>query len=167
MPKSFDPALASAPPETDVVRAVYEGLTDTNPKTLETISAIAINWASTNDNKIWTFKLRRDAEWSNGEKITANDFVRSWIRLKEMGEKVAHYKLLSNIVGMQSAEKKTTTLNDAENLDLFPKNNLDQDFPQVFQKPNTNSNTAQNKPASQMFPPNNRKPKKKTTRKKS
>ena len=143
MPKSFDPALASAPPETDVVRAVYEGLTDTNPKTLETISAIAINWASTDDKKIWTFKLRRDAEWSNGEKITANDFVRSWMRLKEMGEKVAHYKLLSNIVGMQSAEKKTTTLKDAENLDLFPKNNLNQDFPQVFQKPNTNSNTAQ------------------------
>ncbi|MEP7038326.1 MAG: peptide ABC transporter substrate-binding protein, partial [Acidobacteriota bacterium] len=143
MPKSFDPALASAPPETDVVRAVYEGLTDTNPKTLKTISAVAIDWASTDDNKIWTFKLRRDADWSNGEKITANDFVRSWLRLKEMGEKVAHYKLLGNIVGMQSAEKKTATLKDAENLDLFPKNTLNQDFPQVFQKQNTNSNTAQ------------------------
>ncbi len=143
MPKSFDPALASAPPETDVVRAVYEGLTDTNPKTLKTISAIAIDWASTDDNKIWTFKLRRDAEWSNGERVTANDFVRSWLRLKEMGEKVAHYKLLSNIVGMQSAENKTATFKDAENLDLFPKNTSNQDFPEVFQKHNTNSNTAQ------------------------
>ena len=114
MPKSFDPALASAPPETDVVRAIYEGLTDTNPKTLETIPAIAVNWASSEDNKIWTFKLRRDAKWSNGEQVTAEDFVRSWKRLKEMGDKVSHYKLLNNIVGMQIAEKKKTS--DSKNL---------------------------------------------------
>src|SRR3712207_2197451 len=34
MPKSFDPATASAPPETDIVRAIYDGLTDTDAKTL-------------------------------------------------------------------------------------------------------------------------------------
>lgn len=141
MPKSFDPALAAAPPETDVVRAVYEGLTDTNPKTLETVSATAVNWASTDDLKIWTFKLRRDAEWSNGERITANDFVRSWKRLQQMGDRVAHYKLLDNIVGMRTAENKAATLKNSDDLDLFPKNTLNRDFPQIFQKPN--SNTAQ------------------------
>ena len=143
MPKSFDPALASAPPETDVVRAIYEGLTDTNPKTLETISAVAIDWASTDDHKVWTFRLRPDAEWSNGEKITANDFVRSWLRLKKLGDKVAHYKILHNIIGMKSALNNSSSDKDGNNLDLFSKKTLSQDFSQVFKKSNSNTNSAQ------------------------
>jgi oligopeptide transport system substrate-binding protein len=104
MPKSFDPALAAAPPETDVVRAVFDGLTDTDSKTLQTIPAVAKDWKSSEDYKIWTFNLRRDARWSNGETVKAHDFVRSWKRLLEMGEKVSHYKLLNNIAGMQVSE---------------------------------------------------------------
>ena len=105
MPKSFDPALAAAPPETDVVRAIYEGLTDVDPKTLRPIPAIAIDWNSSDNDKIWTFRLRGDAKWSNGERVTAKDFERSWKRLAEMGEEVSHYELFNNIVGMQSVEK--------------------------------------------------------------
>lgn len=138
MPKSFDPALAAAPPETDVVRAIYEGLTDTDPKDLETIASVAIDWTASDDNKTWTFILRRDAKWSNGEPVTAKDFVRSWKRLAEMGDKVSHYKLLDNIVGMQVAEKEKTPIKDAEELDFFSKQQLNQDFPQIF-KPNTNT----------------------------
>ena len=145
MPKSFDPALASAPPETDVVRAVFEGLTDTNPKTLETIPAIAIDWTSSEDNKTWTFKLRRDAKWSNGEQVTANDFVRSWMRLKEMGDKVAHYKLLNNIVGMQIVDNNEFPSN-SDNLELFTKKSIGEEFSPIFQKPTANSNSAQKPP---------------------
>jgi oligopeptide transport system substrate-binding protein len=104
MPKSFDPALASAPPETDVVRAIFEGLTDTDPKTLEAVPAVAEKWTSSEDFKTWTFYLRKDAIWSNGEPVTAEDFVRSWRRLAELGEKVAHRYLLQNIVGMQTSK---------------------------------------------------------------
>ena len=43
-PKSFDPALASAPPETDVVRAVFDGLTDTDSKNLQVVPAVAEKW---------------------------------------------------------------------------------------------------------------------------
>ena len=100
MPKSFDPALAAAPPETDIVRAVFEGLTDTNPKTLEAVPSLAEKWTASEDFKTWTFYLRKDAKWSNAERITAQDFVRSWKRLAEMGDKVSHHKLLENIVGM-------------------------------------------------------------------
>ena len=138
MPKSFDPALAAAPPETDVVRALFEGLTDTDPKTLETIAAIAADWSASDDNKTWTFILRRDARWSNGEQVTAKDFVRSWKRLAKMGDKVSYYKLFNNIVGMQVAEKKETPVKTAEELEFFPKQQLNQDFPQIFQ-PNSNT----------------------------
>lgn len=102
MPKSFDPAKAAASPETDFVRALYEGLTDTDSKTLQPVPAIAIKWTPSEDFKTWTFSLRRDAKWSNGETITAKDFVRSWKRLVELGEKVPQRALLKNIVGMDT-----------------------------------------------------------------
>ncbi len=108
MPKSFDPALASAPPETDIVRAVYEGLTDTNPKSLEAIPAVALSWTSADETRIWTFKLRRDALWSNGEKLTAHDFVRSWKRLADLGDKASHHSLLHNLAGIHNTEKRSS-----------------------------------------------------------
>lgn len=102
MPKSFDPALAAASPEADFIRALYEGLTDTDSKTLQPVPAIAVKWTSSEDFKTWTFTLRHDAKWSNGEAVSAKDFVRSWKRLVELGEKVPQRALLKNIVGMDT-----------------------------------------------------------------
>ena len=93
LPRSFDPALAESPPESDVVRAIYRGLTSVDPKTLTAIPAVAEKW-STSDNKTWTFQIRKDAKWTNGKGVTAQDFVRSWNRLLAMGEKAAHPDLL-------------------------------------------------------------------------
>lgn len=104
MPKSFDPAKATAAPETDIVRAVYEGLTELDPKTLKPVPAVAEKWSASEDFKTWTFQLRRDAKWSNGKLVTAEDFVRSWKRLTEMGEKVSRRDLLKNIVGMNTED---------------------------------------------------------------
>jgi oligopeptide transport system substrate-binding protein len=101
MPKSFDPALASAAPETDIVRAIFEGLTETDSKTLNPVPAVAEKWESSEDFKTWTFHLRKNSRWSNGEAVTAADFARSWKRLADLGERVPHHKLLKNIVGMR------------------------------------------------------------------
>lgn len=100
MPKSFDPAMAAAPPETDVVRALYEGLTEIDPSTLQEVAGVAESWSASDDFKTWTFKLRKNAKWSNGKQVTANDFVRSWKRLIKLEEKTAHRTLLSNIAGV-------------------------------------------------------------------
>lgn len=100
LPKSFDPALAAAPPETDVVRALYEGLTETDPATLKEVAGVAESWSASDDFRVWTFRLREDAKWSNGKPVIANDFVRSWKRLIKMGDKAAHSNLLSNIAGV-------------------------------------------------------------------
>ncbi len=150
MPKTFDPAFAAAAPETDVVRALYEGLTDTEPKTLQAISAIAVDWNSSEDFKKWTFKLRRDAKWSNGKTVTAEDFVRSWKRLAELSEKLPHRSLLKNIVGMPpEKEAEKIKLPDATSEPLFnqvPLQNLSA-------QNQTNSNSAANtaKPDNQML----------------
>lgn len=118
LPKSFDPALASAPPETDVVRAVYEGLTELNPVTLQEEPGVAESWSASEDFKVWTFKLRKNAKWSNGKPVTANDFVRAWKRLVKLGGKTAHRGLLSNIVGVpkQATDEQNSTTDEAERL---------------------------------------------------
>ncbi|HYG80479.1 MAG TPA: ABC transporter substrate-binding protein, partial [Pyrinomonadaceae bacterium] len=78
LPQVFDPALAAAAPDTDAVRALYEGLTEYDPKTLAPVPGVAARWESSPDARVWTFHLRRDARWSNNDAVTAHDFVRSW-----------------------------------------------------------------------------------------
>jgi ABC-type oligopeptide transport system substrate-binding subunit len=99
LPQTFDPAFAAAPPDTDAVRALFEGLTDYDPKTLAPIPAVATRWESSADGRVWTFYLRDNARWSNGERVTAVDFVRSWERTLKIGPLAPHTELLSNIEG--------------------------------------------------------------------
>lgn len=104
LPQVFDPALAAAAPDTDAVRAIYEGLTEYDPKTLAPVPGVAARWESSADYREWTFHLRRDARWSNNEPVTAHDFVRSWRRTLQLGERAPHAKLLKNIQGVLPAE---------------------------------------------------------------
>ena len=90
LPQVFDPAFAAAPPDTDAVRAMFEGLTDYDPQTLRPVPAVATRWESSDDSRVWTFYLRDDARWSTGEPVTAKDFVRSWQRTLNLGEQAPH-----------------------------------------------------------------------------
>lgn len=106
-PKSLDPARAAAAPETDIVRAAYEGLTDLDSKSLRETPGVAEKWESSEDLRTWTFYLRKDARWSNGERVTAKDFVRSWKRLGLLREKAANTYLFQNIIGMRAKDAST------------------------------------------------------------
>lgn len=99
LPQTFDPAFAATPPDTDAVRALFEGLTDYDPRTLDAVPGVATRWESSNEGRIWTFYLRDNARWSNGEKVTADDFVRSWERTLRIGPLAPHTELLANIEG--------------------------------------------------------------------
>ena len=99
LPQTFDPAFAAAPPDTDAVRAIFEGLTEYDPKTLSPVPAVATRWESSQEGRVWTFYLRDDARWSNGEKVRASDFVESWQRTMKIGELAPHTDLLRNIKG--------------------------------------------------------------------
>jgi oligopeptide transport system substrate-binding protein len=99
VPKVFDPARAAHSPDVDAVRALYEGLTDLNPQTLEPVAGIALSWEASADKREWTFQLRKNARWSNGEIVNARDFVRSWERVRQMASQSPHYALFENILG--------------------------------------------------------------------
>src|SRR6266511_3750028 len=76
-PESLDPHVSTGQPEARIYLALYEGLTEYHPVTGDVIPAIAERWETNGDNTEFTFYLRRNARWSNGDPITARDFVYS------------------------------------------------------------------------------------------
>jgi len=76
-PESLDPALSSGQPEARIYMALFEGLVDYHPKSLNAIPAIAERWDQNDDYSEFVFHLRRNARWSNGDPINAQDFVYS------------------------------------------------------------------------------------------
>ncbi len=142
LPKTFDPAMASAPPETDLARALYEGLTDMDSKTLKAIPAVATEWTSSEEGKVWTFKLRNDAKWSNGKSVKAEDFVRSWKRLADIGDEVPHHELLKNIEGMRP--KKLQHLHRDKDVFVGAKKTPPQKRTDTVSKPKAESDNTSN-----------------------
>lgn len=81
-PSSFDPHKTEGVPEAQIAYQLLEGLVTMDADGNE-IPGVAESWENTPDFKQWTFKLRPDAKWSNGEPVTAHDFVFSWQRLAD------------------------------------------------------------------------------------
>jgi oligopeptide transport system substrate-binding protein len=79
-PESLDPQLSSGQPESRIYMALYEGLVEYDGKTLDPVPAIALRWEQNTDASEFVFHLRKNARWSNGDAITARDFVYSFRR---------------------------------------------------------------------------------------
>jgi oligopeptide transport system substrate-binding protein len=75
--KSLDPHIVTGEPEHRILQAIFEGLTRLDGKTLKPLPGVAESWDVSDDKKVYTFHLRKDAVWSNGEPVTAHDFVYS------------------------------------------------------------------------------------------
>lgn len=94
-PESLDPAISNGQPEARLYMALYEGLVEYHPKTLAPEPALAERWHINNDSSEFTFHLRRNGRWSNGDPIDANDFVYSFRRAlaKETASRNAYLAL--------------------------------------------------------------------------
>jgi len=79
-PRSLDPTLAVEVPSMIVLQDVFEGLVTAGIDG-DTVPGMATAWETSADGKTWTFHLRKDARWSNGEPLTARDFVYTFRRL--------------------------------------------------------------------------------------
>ncbi len=78
-PETLDPALITGQPEGRIASALFEGLTTFN-SAAQPVPGVAERWELSPDKRIYTFHLRANARWSNGDAITANDFLKSWQR---------------------------------------------------------------------------------------
>lgn len=80
-PGDLDPARASLPDDFFVIRALGEGLVTPDPAGGPPRPAAAARWDVSADGLVYTFHLRPGARWSNGDPVTAQDFVASYRRV--------------------------------------------------------------------------------------
>ncbi len=76
-PATLDPQLATLPDEYFIIRALSEGLLTPSPGGGVPQPAVAERWNISPDGRTYLFELRADARWSNGDPVTAMDFVYS------------------------------------------------------------------------------------------
>lgn len=80
-PWNLDIHTATYSSEAQILDSLYEGLFSYDPKTLEPLPAVAESYKISRDKKRWTFTLRENLEFSNGEKINAYTVKNSWLSL--------------------------------------------------------------------------------------
>ncbi len=87
-PEHIDPALNSTLDAYQVINAVYDGLTEidnADPENSKIVPLLAESYEANDDATVWTFTIKDDQEFSNGEAIVPSTFKRSWERAAAMG----------------------------------------------------------------------------------
>jgi oligopeptide transport system substrate-binding protein len=77
----LDPQLSTVANDYAAIHALFEGLTAEDPVDLHPVPGVAERWEITSDGLSYTFFLRATAKWSNGDPVTAADFVASFKRI--------------------------------------------------------------------------------------
>lgn len=80
-PQSLDPHTISGYPEFRIVDSIFEGLVYQDPVTLEPRPAAAESWEIKKGGKLFIFHLRDNLRWSNGDRLTAHDFIYGFKRV--------------------------------------------------------------------------------------
>ena len=96
-PESVDPQRASSTQAQHVIRDVFEGLLSYSPDG-EVVGGVAEDWELSGDNLEYTFRLRSNARWSNGDPVTAEDFVFSLRRLVDPATAAFYAENLSPVL---------------------------------------------------------------------
>ncbi|MDM8564819.1 peptide ABC transporter substrate-binding protein [Candidatus Halobeggiatoa sp. HSG11] len=100
---TIDPSLARQEQDFEIIEQLFLGLTDFEPTTYNVIPEFAISWKVNDDNTIYTFKLRQDVKWTNGEPVTAHDVV--WTINHNLIQSPRLYKMLYIIKNAKAIRK--------------------------------------------------------------
>ncbi len=109
-PKSLDPQIVTGIIEERILSALFEGLVNFDPETLAPAPGVAKSWDISDDGKVYTFQLNPAARWSNGDGVTAADFVYSWKRILSPGLAGEYAYMLYPILNAE--EYRTGELDD-------------------------------------------------------
>jgi ABC-type transport system substrate-binding protein len=121
-PASLDPAAASPGSQSELLMAdlLFDGLTSMAPGASEASPAIAESWSHSDDLKSWTFKLRADAHFSNGRRITADDVKYTLDRIKAMGETSVAASRLEPVASATAIDDSTLQVVTSAPLAVLP-----------------------------------------------
>ena len=110
-PHSLDPNMSSGVQEFEIIGDLMVGLMgqdiDGRP-----VPGMATHWETSADGLTWTFHLR-EAQWSDGEPVTAEDFVYSWRRILDPGTASSYayfLYLVKNGAAVNAAKLPATAL---------------------------------------------------------
>jgi peptide/nickel transport system substrate-binding protein/oligopeptide transport system substrate-binding protein len=106
--------------EAQLFTALYEGLFSYHPFTMEPIPALASKWEISEDKKKWTFTLRPEAKYWNGDPVRAEDFRAAWISLLDPGRDSPYSSLFDLIEGAR--DYRTGRLTDPRQVGVLALN---------------------------------------------
>lgn len=112
-PKELDPARATGAIEGQIINNLFEGLTSVDPYENDPVPGMAESWTISTDGLTYIFKIRKDAKWSDGKDLTADDFVYSWQRAlapKTASEYAYQLFYIKNGKEINEGKKKPETL---------------------------------------------------------
>lgn len=95
-PQTLDPHLAEGVPSSILLRDLFEGLATSQPDG-RIVPGAAAHWDISRDGLVYTFYLRPDSRWSNGEPLTAADFVWSWQRVVDPQTGASYGRMLAPV----------------------------------------------------------------------
>src|SRR5579871_6324726 len=84
-PQDLDPNTCTLYTDENVLSSLFEGLTCIDEESSQAVPGVAERWDVSPDGLVYTFHLRADAKWSNGDPVTADDFVYSFHRILSPG----------------------------------------------------------------------------------
>jgi len=102
-PLSLDPHKANGTWENNIIGDMFVGLFTEDPNG-EPVPGMAESWEVSEDGLTWTFHLR-EAVWSDGEPVTADDFVFAWRRIADPNTGAQYVSLLFPIAGVAEASR--------------------------------------------------------------
>jgi peptide/nickel transport system substrate-binding protein len=77
-PKTFNPITGNEASSEEIYRHLFAGLLGLDESSQQIGPGLAESWTNAADGKTWTFKLRKNLRWSDGEPLTADDVVFTW-----------------------------------------------------------------------------------------
>jgi len=100
-PPSLDPGLATDTTSSNVLLNIMDPIVRLDPNTNAAVPSLAESWDITDGGKTVTYHLRHDGKWTNGDPVTAGDFVYSWKRTLSPELAADYAYQLYGIVGAQ------------------------------------------------------------------
>lgn len=110
-PKTLDPGLNTAVDGSIVISNLFEGLAklDENDKA---ISGQAEKWDVSEDKLTYTFHLKKDLKWTNGDPVKASDFVYAWKRVIDPATAAEYAYQMYYIKGAEAANTGKGSMDD-------------------------------------------------------
>ena len=112
----LDPRLSYMASEAQLFTAIYEGLFTYHPITMEPVPAAAARWSLSEDRREWTFFIRENARFQNGDPLLAEDFRATWLSLLDP-QRNAPYSSLFDII--EGAREYRLGRGSAEDVAVF------------------------------------------------